>query len=592
MDRRRPIPTSTESDLDISYKTPLDLSNKTQANPVITEEAVVLHIAPTNHNGNNSTTPETLDNATTESHLLETNTSQLKPEKDKSLTTSRDNLTIHGTAPLYEILTPKEQKWIIISCFTAQLLAALDGTIVAVALPSILDELGGQTYLAWVVSAYMLTDLVTLPLSGRLCDIYGRKLVYLVALVIFLVGSALCGAATSIWFLIGARALQGIGCGGLINLTLVIPGDVLKPEDRPAIMGLLMSVAGCGALLGPLLGGGLTVAYSWRLVFYVNIPIGGFAFVAAYFSMKRFEVPTQRLPLDYIGSALVGISTIALLLFITWGGEPVIGYPWSSWQIIFLILVFGVFLILFIIQEYYHPLPTLQLGLHRIRNVWIGFFLIFVGYWTLVSFIYYLPVYFQNVQGDSPIISGLKTCGFVVAFTVMSQFAADKLIMRTNYGNSIVGLFGFLMALGFGLCSMITPTFNYGLLFFFTLIVGTGSGVWLPASAAFVQVSVSQRDMAVAMSMFNFDGFLGAAIGITISGTIFNRGIVKYAGLGDSTNLATSKAVGDVFLWMVPLCVIGGVLAFFLHNIHHLTSKPDPNSTNGKESTAELGNGK
>jgi len=234
------------------------------------------------------------------------------------------------------------------------------------------------------------------------------------------------------------------------------------------------------------------------------------------------------------------------------------------------------------VQEYYHPLPIIQLSLHRIRNVWINFLIIFVGYYCLVSFIYYLPVYFQTALGNLAIISGLKTSGFIVAFTIMSQFS-DKIIMKTKHSNLVMGFCGCLIALGLGLCSLITPTLNYGLLFFFTFIMGVGSGFWIPASGALVQIVISQRDIAVAMSNYSFDGFLGSVIGITISGAIYNRSVTKYLNLGEPFPLATSKAVGDVFLWMVPAVLFASFFGFFLSNVNL--------SKNNNDSTVQLTGG-
>jgi len=380
---------------------------------------------------------------------------------------------------------------------------------------------------------------------------------------VFLVGSTLCGAATSIWFLIGARFLQGFGGGGLTAMTMIIPGDIVQPKDRPQIFAFLGIIAGLGSLLGPILGGALTDAYSWRLIFYVNLPPGIFSFVLAWFSMKRFEVPKKRLRLDYTGSVLIAIATISLILFITWGGEESIGYPWDSPQIIALILICAVSFTLFIFQEYYHELPTLQLRLHKIRNVWINFAIVFFSYYSMISVVNYMSVYFQEVKGNIAVISGLKLGGFVGGFILMSRLSG-KILMKTRKANFIMSLSCLLLALGIGLLHLLSPTLNYGYIFLFTTIMGIGTGFVVPASGAMIQLSVPQRDIAVAMSNYSFDCYIGGCIGVTVAGTIVTRTSQRLLQEGFTYAEATSAGIGNALLWCVPPMVLVAFFALFL----------------------------
>jgi len=327
--------------------------------------------------------------------------------------------------------------------------------------------------------------------------------------------------------------------------------------------GLTAMIAGLAALFGPIIGGGLTDAYSWRLIFYVNLPPGAFSFYLAWISMKRFEHPTKKLQLDYIGSLLIGISTIALILFVTWGGEATIGYPWDSPQIIALIIIFVISLGLFIVQEYHHPLPTLQLRLHKIKNVWINLFITFFAYYSMISMVNYLAVYFQEVLGNIAVISGLKLCGFVGGFLVTSRFSG-KILVKTSKSNYIMGLSGGILALGLGLMVLITPTINYGYIFLFTMLIGSGIGYLIPSTGALIQLAVPQRDIAVAMSNYSFDSYLGGCIGITVSSTIYTRSFQKYKEQGYLPPNAATKAITQTFLWCIPPIVLASILGFFL----------------------------
>jgi len=291
--------------------------------------------------------------------------------------------------------------------------------------------------------------------------------------------------------------------------------------------------------------------------------------------MKRFEVPTKDLRLDYIGSILIAIASLSLILFVTWGGEKDIGYPWDSIQIVILVITFSVALILFIVQEYYHRLPTLQLRLYKIRNVWINLFIAFFVYYALFTVVNYMAVYFQVVLGDIPVMSGLKLGGFVTGFVIASR-SSGKILTCTSKANIVMGLAGIMLAVGLGVMSFITPTINYGYIFLFTLLMGLGIGFLVPSTGAWIQLSVPQREIAVAMSNFSFHCYLGGCVGITVSGTIFERSMYKYSLQGYTAQESVTKGLIETFFWCIPPIAVASILGFFIHPIKEKRIKERP----------------
>ncbi|MCA9327244.1 MFS transporter, partial [Candidatus Saccharibacteria bacterium] len=266
-----------------------------------------------------------------------------------------------GTAPIdhSKELSHSEIMVIISALMLAMFLAALDQTIVATALPTIASDLHGLSKYSWVATAYLLTSAVATPLFGKISDMYGRKRIFQIAIIIFLVGSMLCGAAQTMNELIVFRAIQGIGAGGLMTLVFTIIGDVVPPRQRGRYQGYFGAVFATSSVLGPLLGGLLTDNFSWRWVFYINVPIGIIALGAI---AARLHLPVQRSPhkVDYAGAGLLAISVVSLLLATVWGG---IDYPWGSWQIISMFVTSAIAAGLFVWRETFAKEPIIPLEL-------------------------------------------------------------------------------------------------------------------------------------------------------------------------------------------------------------------------------------
>src|SRR4051794_34487551 len=294
----------------------------------------------------------------------------------------------------------------------AMMLAMLDNFIVGTAMPRIVGELGGLSHLSWVVTAYVLGTTVSTPIWGKIGDLYGRKTIFLTSIVIFLVGSALCGMAGSdllggpsdgMLELIGFRALQGLGAGGLMVGAFAIIGDLVPPRERGRYQGMMASVMAIAMILGPLAGGFITDHASWRWAFYINLPLGGAALVLLLITLKLPKYRTEH-RIDWLGAALLSVGVTALVLITTWGGSK---YAWASPEI-FGLAALGVAMIgIFLFVQTRVPEPILPLGLFRNRNFSLVSVMGFLVGFALFGAVTFLPLYMQTVQGASATNSGL-----------------------------------------------------------------------------------------------------------------------------------------------------------------------------------------
>jgi EmrB/QacA subfamily drug resistance transporter len=415
-------------------------------------------------------------------------------------------------------LSHRERTIIIVGLMTGLLLAALDQTIVSTALPTIVGEFGGIDHLSWVVTAYLLASTASMPLYGKISDLYGRKRVYQSAIVLFLVASALCGAAQSMGQLIAFRFLQGIGGGGLMSLTFTIVGDIVPPRERGRYTGYLTGTFALASVIGPLVGGFLTDHLSWRWVFYVNLPIG---IVALFVTSSVLRIPFQRVPhrLDLIGAGVLVGSVTSLLLATVWASDE---YGWTSPTTIGLYVVAAVGAVGFVWWERRAPEPVLPPRMFTRPGFTSCIAVSFVSGAAMFGAIVYLPLFFQGVQGRQATNAGLLLLPLMLALMVAS-LVVGRLTTRTGR-YKIYPVTGTIVAAGgLWLMSTMQPDTSRLVSSLWMIGLGLGIGATLSVLTIAVQNTVELRDLGAGTASVNFFRTLGSTIGVAVFGAVLTR---------------------------------------------------------------------
>jgi EmrB/QacA subfamily drug resistance transporter len=398
------------------------------------------------------------------------------------------------------------------------LVAALDQTIVSTALPTIVGDLGGLNHLSWVVTAYLLASTVSTPLWGKLGDLFGRKKLYQASIVIFLIGSVLCGIAQNMVELIAFRALQGLGGGGLIVLSQAIIGDVVPPRERGRYQGLFGAVFGVTSVAGPLLGGFFVDNLTWRWVFYINLPIGAIALVVIAAALHTKELHT-RPSIDYLGITLLAAGTTCLVLLTTFGGTT---YPWASAQIYALGVAAVVLLVGFVMVEKRAEEPVLPLRLFHNPIFTVAAGIGFIVGFAMMGGLSFLPLFMQVVNGASPTMSGLRLVPMMIGLLVTS-IVSGQLISRTGKYKIYPILGTAVMAVGMFLMSRMDEYTTTAASSLYMLVFGIGLGLVMQVIVLAVQNAVPYADLGVATAGATFFRSIGGSFGAAIFGTIFNN---------------------------------------------------------------------
>ena len=395
-------------------------------------------------------------------------------------------------------------------------LAALDQTIVSTALPTIVGDLGGLNHLSWVVTSYLLASTVSTPLYGKLGDMIGRKPVFLAAILIFLAGSMLAGLSQSMSELIGFRALQGAGAGGLIVSAQAIIADIVPPRERGRYMGLIGGVFAIASVAGPLLGGFIVDNLSWRWVFYVNMPVGAIA-VAIVITRLHLHTPSRSHRLDLAGAALLSAGVAALTLLTTWGGNE---YAWSSPTIVGLAIAGVVALAVFGWWETHATEPIIPLALFRSRVFSVASAMSFTIGMAMFGAIVFIPLFLQLVYGASPTSSGLRMLPLMFGLLTAS-IVSGRIISRVGRYKAFPIAGTAILVVGMYLLSLLSAGTAAWLASVYMLIVGVGIGLVMQVLIVVVQNDARPQQMGVATSTATFFRSVGGAFGVAIFGTIF-----------------------------------------------------------------------
>jgi EmrB/QacA subfamily drug resistance transporter len=410
------------------------------------------------------------------------------------------------------------------------LLAALDQTIVATALPQIVSDLGGLGSYSWVFTAYMLASTVTVPLYGKLGDVYGRRPLFLFAIVVFLAGSALCGLAHNMPELVVFRGIQGLGAGGLFPLALAVIANVVPPADRGRYQGLIGAVFAGASIAGPLAGGFIVDHASWRWVFYVNLPIGGLALAVISATMPRIAARREH-SIDYLGAALLAGGSAALLLGLVWGGRD---YPWTSIEVVGALAVAGVLLAAFGLVERHTREPILPFELLRRRTVAASVAAISLSGMAMFGTITFVPLFVQGVIGTSATSSGVVLTPLILGAVTTSVLSGQWISRTGRYRpNALVG--PVVLTAGLVLLWRMGVATTNGEAARNMVIAGVGIGLMMQVFVLNVQNAVPTRVMGAATALTQFARSIGATVGVTIMGVIVNQGLPPAArshGLG------------------------------------------------------------
>lgn len=433
--------------------------------------------------------------------------------------------------------------------------AAMDQTIVSTSMPRIIGDLGGFGLFSWVGTSFMLTSTTTVPIVGKLSDMYGRKPFYMAGIIILLAGSALAGSSQNVEQLIAFRVIQGFGAGMIMGIAFAIVGDVFVPAERGRWAGLMSGVFASASVLGPLIGGGLTDNVDWRWVFYVNLPLGALALFILFVGMPNVR-PPQKARLDYRGILLLVATVVPMLMALSWAGSK---YDWLSLPIVALLSWTAVGLVVFTYAELRADEPILPMALFKNRVFTVsGLVTLLMGF-ALMGSLFYMPLLVQGVIGASATNSGLVTMPMMVAMAISSAITGQILSRVGRY--RVLGVLGLsVLVLGSFMMSRLTVNSTEMDARYAMVVLGIGFGMSIPLFMYAVQNSVPYRNMGVATSSMQFLRAVGGTMGVAVMFSIiqaqYHDALVEKVPTAVTSRPDLAKELSDPqFLLNVPALV-------------------------------------
>jgi EmrB/QacA subfamily drug resistance transporter len=424
------------------------------------------------------------------------------------------------TQPIGLRSLPRKQVTItLVGVMMAMFLSSLDQTVVSTAMPRIIADIGGFNQYTWVTTAYLITSAVTVPIVGKLTDIYGRKIFYVCGVAIFILGSILCGLSHTIVQLIFFRGFQGIGAGVMMANAFTVIGDLFPPAVRGKYQGLMSSVFGLSSIIGPTLGGFITDTLSWHWVFFVNIPLGLAVIILFVFFFPNFRPDNLKHSVDYPGVALLILFVVPMLLALSWGG---VEYPWGSPEIIGMFIFAVIAFVFFLLIERRSREPIVPLSLFKNRIVAISQVMNFLASFGMFGSTIFIPLFFQGVLGATATTSGSFLTPMMLG-TVFGSFLSGQFLSRTGGHYRIQGAIGMtILAVGFFLLSRMTVATSYGTAVRNIIITGFGMGITMPLYVIAVQNAVPYNFLGAATSATAFTRSIGGTVGLAIFGSVLS----------------------------------------------------------------------
>ncbi|MBM2711955.1 MFS transporter [Mesorhizobium caraganae] len=413
-------------------------------------------------------------------------------------------------------LTESEKNVIIAGILLSMLLAALDQTIVAPAMPTIGRSLGHADYLPWIVTGYLLTATAMAPLYGKISDVYGRRPTVYTAILIFLAGSLVSALAPNMFVLVIGRAIQGAGGGGLFALAQIVIGDLVPPRERARYAAWISGTWAVASIAGPLLGGGFAEHLHWSLIFWINIPLGLVAMAIINKPLRKLPVTAKRHRIDALGALLLVVATALLLLALNWGGSA---YPWASREILGLLACSAVFWFAFALRLMRAAEPLISLEVLSNPIVLAGTASMFLLQAANIGLSVYLPVYLQSIIGLSVSQSGLAMLGLLLGTVAGATFSGRTIPRFFHYKHiAMVGVLFAIVCLG--VLSLVAGRASLLVVELLTICIGLGSGTTFPVATVSVQNAVDRAHLGVATGVLTFLRSLGSALGVAMLGAV------------------------------------------------------------------------